>query len=184
MGAFCDYVTRVGVLPSIPYSPPKLADGVTKGRNVPVHNFRCPFLKGMVMKKSILWLKKGCTGAYIHTTLEPYANKKKHVSLTAPPLAWLIFSPHKSSVPLLSRSCLMCVSLIWRIAGGCTIACTVMIHADVMSIRCQLFQVGSQKFSAHRIVLAATIPYFQAMFTHDMVEAKQDEINMQGIDAW
>jgi len=46
------------------------------------------------------------------------------------------------------------------------------------------FQVGDQKFTAHRIVLAATIPYFQAMFTHDMVESSQDEITVQGIDAW
>ncbi len=45
------------------------------------------------------------------------------------------------------------------------------------------FQVGDAKFTAHRIVLAASIPYFQAMFTHDMVEATQNEITMQGIDA-
>ncbi|XP_063430646.1 kelch-like protein 18 [Mytilus trossulus] len=43
-------------------------------------------------------------------------------------------------------------------------------------------KVGDRKFTAHRIVLAATIPYFHAMFTHDMVESKQDEITMQGID--
>ncbi|KAK3577962.1 hypothetical protein CHS0354_020801 [Potamilus streckersoni] len=43
-------------------------------------------------------------------------------------------------------------------------------------------KVGDRKFRAHRIILAATIPYFQAMFTHDMVESKQDEISMQGID--
>ncbi|XP_064610470.1 LOW QUALITY PROTEIN: kelch-like protein 18 [Liolophura sinensis] len=43
-------------------------------------------------------------------------------------------------------------------------------------------KVGEQKFTAHRIVLAASIPYFNAMFTHDMVESKQDEITMQGID--
>jgi hypothetical protein len=43
-------------------------------------------------------------------------------------------------------------------------------------------QVGDRKFTAHRIVLAGTIPYFHAMFTHDMVESKQDEISMQGID--
>ncbi|XP_002734469.1 kelch-like protein 18 [Saccoglossus kowalevskii] len=43
-------------------------------------------------------------------------------------------------------------------------------------------KVGEQKFSAHRIVLAAAIPYFHAMFTHDMVESKQDEIVMQGIE--
>lgn len=43
-------------------------------------------------------------------------------------------------------------------------------------------QVGDHKFSAHRIVLAASIPYFHAMFTNDMVECKQDEILMQGMD--
>eukprot|EP00079_Xenopus_tropicalis_P036279 XP_017950050.1 PREDICTED: kelch-like protein 18 isoform X2 [Xenopus tropicalis] len=44
-------------------------------------------------------------------------------------------------------------------------------------------RVGEHKFSAHRIVLAASIPYFHAMFTNDMVECKQDEIVMQGMDA-
>lgn len=43
-------------------------------------------------------------------------------------------------------------------------------------------KVGEQKFSAHRIVLAATIPYFNAMFTHDMVEANMNEITMEGIE--
>uniref|UniRef100_A0A3P8WCH7 Kelch-like family member 18 n=2 Tax=Cynoglossus semilaevis TaxID=244447 RepID=A0A3P8WCH7_CYNSE len=43
-------------------------------------------------------------------------------------------------------------------------------------------KVGEHKFSAHRIVLAASIPYFHAMFTNDMVECKQDEILMQGMD--
>jgi kelch-like protein 18 len=45
-----------------------------------------------------------------------------------------------------------------------------------------ILQVGDRKFTAHRIVLAGSIPYFHAMFTHDMVESKQDEISMQGID--
>lgn len=31
--------------------------------------------------------------------------------------------------------------------------------------------------------MAATIPYFQAMFTHDMIESKLEEVNMQGIEA-
>ena len=56
-------------------------------------------------------------------------------------------------------------------------------YENWLSCQSFLFQVGDQKFSAHRIVLAATIPYFQAMFTHDMMESKQDEINMKGIDA-
>lgn len=44
-------------------------------------------------------------------------------------------------------------------------------------------QADSQSFNGHRIVLAATIPYFRAMFSHDMVESKQKEIVIQGIDA-
>ncbi|XP_058035937.1 kelch-like protein 18 isoform X3 [Ahaetulla prasina] len=43
-------------------------------------------------------------------------------------------------------------------------------------------KVGDHKFSAHRIVLAASIPYFHAMFTNDMMECKQEEIAMQGLD--
>ncbi|RXM98486.1 Kelch-like protein 18 [Acipenser ruthenus] len=43
-------------------------------------------------------------------------------------------------------------------------------------------KVGDHKFSAHRIVLAASIPYFHAMFTNNMMECKQDEIVMQGMD--
>ncbi|NXM89581.1 KLH18 protein, partial [Oenanthe oenanthe] len=46
----------------------------------------------------------------------------------------------------------------------------------------KLCDVGDHKFSAHRIVLAASIPYFHAMFTNDMMECKQDEIVMQGMD--
>ncbi|CAJ0963152.1 unnamed protein product [Ranitomeya imitator] len=45
-------------------------------------------------------------------------------------------------------------------------------------------KVGEHKFSAHRIVLAASIPYFHAMFTNDMMECKQDEIVMQGMDPY
>ncbi|CAL4124027.1 unnamed protein product, partial [Meganyctiphanes norvegica] len=44
-------------------------------------------------------------------------------------------------------------------------------------------KVAEQCFTAHRIVLAAVIPYFNAMFTHDMAESKQKEITIQGIDA-
>lgn len=44
------------------------------------------------------------------------------------------------------------------------------------------WQVEDQSFSAHRIVLAATIPYFYAMFTHDMAESRVKEITMKEID--
>ncbi|XP_018016317.1 kelch-like protein 18 [Hyalella azteca] len=43
-------------------------------------------------------------------------------------------------------------------------------------------KVEEQSFSAHRIVLAAVMPYFNAMFTNGMVESKQREITMQGIE--
>uniref|UniRef100_A0A6A7FTI1 Kelch-like protein diablo n=3 Tax=Hirondellea gigas TaxID=1518452 RepID=A0A6A7FTI1_9CRUS len=44
-------------------------------------------------------------------------------------------------------------------------------------------KVGEQCFMVHRIVLAAVVPYFNAMFTSDMVESKQKEITMKGIEA-
>lgn len=44
-------------------------------------------------------------------------------------------------------------------------------------------KVEDQSFTGHRLVLAASIPYFHAMFMHDMVESKQRDITIQGIDA-
>lgn len=69
-----------------------------------------------------------------------------------------------------------------------------MALQDVSHIKCYKFnnlsnicfvhsQVDDQLFSGHRIVLASTIPYFHAMFTHDMVESKQREITIHGIDS-
>lgn len=43
-------------------------------------------------------------------------------------------------------------------------------------------KVEEQSFSAHRIVLAATIPYFYAMFTHNLVESRIKEIEMKEIE--
>ncbi|XP_055379108.1 kelch-like protein 18 [Condylostylus longicornis] len=43
-------------------------------------------------------------------------------------------------------------------------------------------KVEDQSFSAHRIVLAATIPYFYAMFTHNMAESRIKEITMKEIE--
>lgn len=40
-----------------------------------------------------------------------------------------------------------------------------------------------QSFSAHRVVLAATIPYFHAMFLNNMVESKLSEITLQGFES-
>lgn len=44
-------------------------------------------------------------------------------------------------------------------------------------------QVDDQSFSAHRLVLAATIPYFNGMFLSDMAESKQKNITLQGFDS-
>lgn len=41
---------------------------------------------------------------------------------------------------------------------------------------------GGLRFSAHRVVLAATIPYFRAMFTADMAECQQKEVHLQELD--
>lgn len=41
------------------------------------------------------------------------------------------------------------------------------------------FQVDDYAIEAHRIVLASTIPYFHAMFTHEMAEAKQREVTIK-----
>ncbi|XP_017076911.2 kelch-like protein 18 [Drosophila eugracilis] len=40
-------------------------------------------------------------------------------------------------------------------------------------------KVEDQTFSAHRVVLAATIPYFYAMFTNNMAESRIKEITMK-----
>ena len=38
-------------------------------------------------------------------------------------------------------------------------------------------KVDDSCFSVHKIVLCATIPYFNAMFTNDMLESRQKEVN-------
>uniref|UniRef100_A0A1I8JRW1 BTB domain-containing protein n=1 Tax=Macrostomum lignano TaxID=282301 RepID=A0A1I8JRW1_9PLAT len=44
-------------------------------------------------------------------------------------------------------------------------------------------RVAGSKFSAHRVVLAASIPFFYGMFMHDMKECAKGEVEMQGIEA-
>ncbi|XP_022916933.1 kelch-like protein 18 [Onthophagus taurus] len=46
-----------------------------------------------------------------------------------------------------------------------------------------VLKIDDQSFSAHKIILASTIPYFHAMFTNDMVESRQQEIEIHGIEA-
>lgn len=45
-----------------------------------------------------------------------------------------------------------------------------------------ILHVGSREIKAHKVVLAATTPYFNAMFTNSMIEATLSSINIQGID--
>ena len=40
-----------------------------------------------------------------------------------------------------------------------------------------------RRISAHRVVLAACSPYFQAMFTSELLESRQRDITLQGVDA-
>ncbi|VDN40769.1 unnamed protein product [Gongylonema pulchrum] len=53
---------------------------------------------------------------------------------------------------------------------------------QIVSLLPQLFfcMYDNYRFSAHRIVLAATIPYFRAMFTTEMAESQQEEIHLKG----
>lgn len=44
-------------------------------------------------------------------------------------------------------------------------------------------RVDDQSFSAHRIVLSATIPYFYAMFMNEMREQSEKEVTMKEIEA-
>lgn len=41
---------------------------------------------------------------------------------------------------------------------------------------------GGLRFSAHRVVLAATIPYFRAMFTTEMAECQKEDIELPELD--
>jgi kelch-like protein 18 len=48
---------------------------------------------------------------------------------------------------------------------------------------CDITLVAQEhKFTAHRIVLAASIPYFNAMLMHDLIESKQEVITINNID--
>ncbi|CAC42351.2 BTB domain-containing protein [Caenorhabditis elegans] len=52
--------------------------------------------------------------------------------------------------------------------------------------KCQLCDVAllveNRKLSAHKVILAATIPYFRGMFTLDLMEANMKEINIEDSD--
>jgi len=41
---------------------------------------------------------------------------------------------------------------------------------------------GPRRIPAHRIVLSSASDYFSAMFTNDVLEATQNEVNMKDVD--
>ena len=43
--------------------------------------------------------------------------------------------------------------------------------------------VGELKLPAHRVVLAATTPYFAMMFSNDFIESKTAEVTISGVEA-
>ena len=45
-----------------------------------------------------------------------------------------------------------------------------------------ILKVAEREIKAHRVVLAAVSPYFNAMFTSDLVESKQEVINLTDLD--
>lgn len=42
--------------------------------------------------------------------------------------------------------------------------------------------LGNKQIKAHKILLASSIPYFHSMFTHDLVESRQNNITLKDMD--
>lgn len=59
----------------------------------------------------------------------------------------------------------------------------------IMRSKCELCDVNllvgepQRRIAAHRLVLASCSPYFQAMFTSELIESRQRDIMLQGVDA-
>lgn len=64
-----------------------------------------------------------------------------------------------------------------------------LILAQINKMRCgQHFcdvqlQVGDEEFKVHRLVLAASSPYFAALFAGGMKESSKDAVQILGVDA-
>lgn len=65
-----------------------------------------------------------------------------------------------------------CVGELWRQRALC----------DVNLLVEDLEGKPKASFPAHKIILAASVPYFRAMFTSDMQESNKSEVKLRGVD--
>lgn len=54
------------------------------------------------------------------------------------------------------------------------------LRSDFCDVR---LLVGGREFQVHRLVLAASGPYFSALFSGGMSEAREDQVHIAGVDA-
>lgn len=65
-------------------------------------------------------------------------------------------------------------------------ASLILAQMNKMRLRCDFcdvgLRVGGRVFRVHRLVLAASSPYFSALFSGGMREAEKDEVQIIGVD--
>lgn len=54
------------------------------------------------------------------------------------------------------------------------------LHSELCDVR---LLVGGRVFQVHRVVLAASGPYFSALFKSAMSEAREEEVHISGVEA-
>lgn len=54
------------------------------------------------------------------------------------------------------------------------------LHSELCDVR---LLVGGRAFQVHRLVLAASGPYFSALFNSAMSEAREEEVHIAGVEA-